>query len=118
VDGTVCCAAQRPSEIQRTSSAHELHGHLQLAVTPMNMHESFTFTPSVALPSKRNAPARSSLLKLLRMRLVAWLKKSADAYSDAVVYENLSRLSDAELKHRDLSRDILARDVGDRASSA
>jgi len=84
----------------------------------MNMHESFTFTPSVVLPSKRNASARSSRLKLLRMRLVAWLKKSADAYSDAVVYENLSRLSDAELKHRDLSRDILARDVGDGASSS
>jgi len=118
VDGTVCCAAQPPSEIQGTSSANELHGHLQLSVTPMNMHESFTFIPSVTLPSRRNAPARSSRLKLLRMKLVAWLKKSADDYSDAVVYENLSRLSDAELKHRDLSRDIIARDVGDRASSA
>lgn len=78
----------------------------------MNMHESFTFTQPVMLPSNRTAPARSSRLKLLRMRLVAWLKKCADDYSDAVVYENLSRLSDAELKHRELSRDILARDVG------
>ena len=85
---------------------------LQLSVTPMNMHESFTFTQPVVLPSSRTAPARSSQLKLLRMRFVAWLKKCADDYSNAVVYENLSRLSDAELKHRDLSRDILARDVG------
>ena len=85
---------------------------LQLSVTPMNMHESFTFTQPVVLPSSRTAPARSSRLKLLRMRLVAWLKKCADDYSDAVVYENLSRLSDAELKHRELSRDMLARDVG------
>ena len=46
------------------------------------------------------------------MRLVAWLKKCAADYSDVIVYENLSRLSDAELKHRELSRDILARDVG------
>ena len=76
------------------------------------MHESFTSNQPMVLPSSRTAPSRTSRLKLWRMRFVCWLKKCADAYSNAVVYENLSRLSDAELKHRDLSRDILARDVG------
>ena len=85
---------------------------LQLSVMPMNMHESFTFTQPVVLPSSTPAPPRFRRLKLLRRRLVAWLKKCANDYSDAIVYENLSRLSDAELKHRDLSRDIIARDVG------
>jgi len=84
---------------------------LQLSVMPMNMHESFTFTQPVVLPASKTAPPRFSWLKLLRRRLVAWLKKCANDYSDAIVYENLSRLSDAELKHRDLSRDIIARDV-------
>ena len=87
----------------------------------MNMHESFTSNQPMVLPSSKTASAHTSRLKLLRMRLVAWLKKCADDYSNAVAYESLSRLSDAELKHRDLSRDILARDVdggGDRASSA
>ena len=78
---------------------------------PMNMHESFTFTQPLVLSPSRAAPPRFSL-KLWRIRLVAWLKRCADDYSDAIVYENLSRLSDAELKHRDLSRDIIARDLG------
>ena len=85
---------------------------LQLSVMPMNMHESFTFTQPVVLPSSTTAPPRFRRLKLLRRWLVARFKKCADDYSDAIVYENLSRLSDAELKHRDLSRDIIARDVG------
>ena len=87
----------------------------------MNMHKSFTLTPAVVLPSRRSAPIRVSRLKRLCMKFVAWSKKCADNYSAAVVYENLSRLSDAELKHRDLRRDILTRDVGagdDRTSCA
>ena len=79
---------------------------------PMNMHESFTFTQPLVLPSSRAALPRFSRLNLWRIRLVAWLKRCTDDYSDAIVYENLTRLSDAELKHRDLSRDIIARDLG------
>jgi hypothetical protein len=45
-------------------------------------------------------------------RLVGWLKARADDYAAAAAYENLSRLSDAELRHRSLSRDVLARDLG------
>lgn len=44
-------------------------------------------------------------------RLVQWLKGCADNYAAAAAYENLSRLSDAELRHRSLSRDVLARDL-------
>jgi len=44
-------------------------------------------------------------------RLVRWLKARADDYAAASAYENLSRLSDAELRHRSLSRDVLARDL-------
>jgi len=108
----VCSTAQRPCEIQGTASAHKLLTNLQLAGMPMNMHQSFTFTQPLVLPSDSAARPRSSRLKRLRIRLLAWLKRCADDYSDAIVYENLSRLSDAELKHRDLSRDIIARDVG------
>jgi hypothetical protein len=77
----------------------------------MNMHESFTFSQPL-VPSGRAAPPRSSWLKLMPMRLPAWLKKCAGDDSDAIVLENLSRLSDTELKDRDLSQDIIALDVG------
>jgi hypothetical protein len=59
-----------------------------------------------------SARPRSSWLTLLRKRFLAWLKKYADDYSDAIVHENLSRLSDTELKYRDLSQDSIALDVG------
>lgn len=52
-----------------------------------------------------------SRLRLLYARLVKWLKGCAEAYAAAAAYENLSRLSDAELRHRGLSRDVLARDL-------
>jgi uncharacterized protein YjiS (DUF1127 family) len=75
----------------------------------MNMHESVA--PSEEITSSAPAAARSSWLRLVRARLVAWMKACADHYAAAVAYEELSRLSDAELKHRGLSRDILARDL-------
>jgi hypothetical protein len=43
--------------------------------------------------------------------LAARVKRCADHYASATAYEELSRLSDAELKHRGLTRDILARDL-------
>jgi len=47
-----------------------------------------------------------------RRRLTAWAANLADNYAAAAAYDSLSRLSDAELKRRGLSRDILARDLG------
>ncbi len=41
----------------------------------------------------------------------AWAEACADSYAASAAYENLSRLSDAELRRRGLSRENLARDV-------
>jgi hypothetical protein len=43
--------------------------------------------------------------------LAVWAKTCADSYAAAAIYDDLSRLSDTQLKHRGLSRDILARDL-------
>jgi hypothetical protein len=55
-------------------------------------------------------PSRSSF-GLLRAKLLAWARDLADYYAAASAYENLSRLSDTQLKRLELSRDILARDL-------
>jgi hypothetical protein len=43
--------------------------------------------------------------------LIAWFRTAADYYDAAATYEELARLSDAELARRGLSRDTLGRDV-------
>lgn len=73
----------------------------------MNMHESFALSETTCSPS---APARSWLGSAFA-GFVAWVKRCADHYAAAAVYEELSRLSDAQLKHRGLSRDVLVRDL-------
>jgi len=40
-----------------------------------------------------------------------WIKATADYHAAAAMYEQLSRLSDAELQRRGLSRATLARDI-------
>jgi hypothetical protein len=52
-----------------------------------------------------------SRLSFFYGKLVEWLKGCAEAYAAAAAYENLSRLSDGELRRRGLSRDVLARDL-------
>ena len=47
----------------------------------------------------------------LRARASAWLRTCADYYDAAAMYEELSRLSDAELTRRGLDRPNLARDI-------
>ena len=42
---------------------------------------------------------------------ITWLNACADYYAAAAMYEYLSKLSDAELHRRGLSRDTLTRDV-------
>jgi hypothetical protein len=61
----------------------------------------------LAMPT---VPARSWFRSQLNW-LVGWMKGCADNYAAAAAYENLSRLSDAELRHRSLHRDVLARDL-------
>jgi hypothetical protein len=47
----------------------------------------------------------------LAMRFADWITAAADHYAAAAAYEQLSRLSDAELQRRGLSRATLAQDI-------
>ena len=46
-----------------------------------------------------------------RATVAAWLNRCADQWDAAAAYEELSRLSDAQLEHRGLRRDTLAPDL-------
>lgn len=68
------------------------------------------------LPAKAARRSASSLRlsdfgSSLGARIADWITTAADYYKAAVAYEQLSRLSDAELHRRGLSRATLARDV-------
>ena len=56
------------------------------------------------------APIRDRL-KVIGVAIKEWARTCADYWSAAAVYDDLRRLSDAELHRRGLSRDTLARDV-------
>ena len=72
------------------------------------MHERFA--PS-KLVSPATAPAPRAWFGLLISTLAARVKDCADHYAAAAAYEHLLRLSERELNHRGLSRDILSRDL-------
>ena len=61
-------------------------------------------------PSETAASLSSSIRSLARF-FITWVNSCADYYAAAAMYEQLSRLSNAELHKRGLSRDTLARDV-------
>jgi hypothetical protein len=50
-------------------------------------------------------------LGALRAHIAAWVETGADYYKAANLYEELSMLSDAELRSRGFSRATLARDL-------
>jgi hypothetical protein len=75
----------------------------------VNMHESFV--PFEAATTFNPSESARPLWPGLLARLTAWARGCADSYAAAAAYEQLSRLSDAELRRRELSRDILARDL-------
>ena len=50
-------------------------------------------------------------MERLRTAAVGWIRTAANYYAAAALYEQLSRLSDSELKRRGLSRANLAHDV-------
>ena len=77
----------------------------------MNMHERFA-APDVMIPGAGASP-QPSWFRLLPIRLATWVRTCANHYAAAVAYDDLSRLSDTQLKHRGLSRDVLARDLGE-----
>jgi len=74
----------------------------------MNMHEKFA---AFELTYSADLRPQISPWRGLCRGLGTWVKNCADRYAAAAVYEELSRLSDAELRHRSLTRDILARDL-------
>ncbi len=57
-------------------------------------------------------------ISFLAARVAGWTNTVADYYAAAAIYEQLSRLSDAELKRRGLSRATLARDIGQAHDTA
>jgi len=75
----------------------------------MNMHERFA-APEGTMASA-GASRGPSWLRLMATHLAVWAKTCADSYAAAAIYDDLSRLSDTQLKHRGLSRDILVRDL-------
>jgi hypothetical protein len=62
------------------------------------------------LPTETTDPLSSSI-KSLAQRITRWASACADYYEAAALYDQLSRLSNAELHRRGLSRETLARDV-------
>jgi hypothetical protein len=67
------------------------------------------------LPAETAQPSPSLFLRSsfgpLAQRIADWVTTAADYNEAAAMYERLSRLSDAELKRRGLSRTTLARDI-------
>jgi len=62
-------------------------------------------------PLGTSRPSFGARLGALRSHLAAWVGTCADYYRAAALYDDLSRLSDAELHRRGLSRATLAWDL-------
>jgi hypothetical protein len=78
--------------------------------------------PSLAAdePPGTSRASFGARLGALRLHLAAWVGTCADYYQAAGFYDDLSRLSDAELDRRGLSRATLAWDLSrgcDRTNS-
>ena len=71
----------------------------------MTAHDQILATESI------RTRTLSDWIRCVARRIVAWADTCADYYAAAAMYEQLSRLSDAELARRGLSRATLARDV-------
>jgi hypothetical protein len=78
----------------------------------MNMHERGAPLDE-PMPIAR-APRPAAWLASIGATLSAWAKNWADHWAAAAAYDDLSRLSDTQLKHRGLSRDMLTRDLDGR----
>ena len=60
---------------------------------------------------RRLASQLADFIKPIAERTSAWIMTCADHYAAAAMYEQLSRLSNAELERRGLNRATLARDI-------
>jgi len=69
--------------------------------------------PLPAQSTLRSAPEIpfANSVSSLGTRFADWLATAADYYTAAAIYEQLSRLSDAELQRRGFSRTTLASDI-------
>ena len=63
------------------------------------------------VPATETAASLSSSIKSLARFVTTWANSCADYYAAAAMYEQLSKLSNAELNKRGLSRDTLAQDL-------
>jgi hypothetical protein len=72
-------------------------------------HISGIYSGIDAVP--RRAASLAGSIKSLARFFVTWVDSCAEHYAAAAIYQQLSRLSDAELRKRGLSRDTLLRDV-------
>jgi hypothetical protein len=66
---------------------------------------------SLSAPRTTGGMQLSKHISLIAERIASSIESMASYYAAATMYEQLSRLSDAELQRRGLSRDKLARDV-------
>jgi hypothetical protein len=67
-----------------------------------------------ALAAPRGGLQLAARLSSMVKSIGDYINMMVDFYAAAAIYEQLNRLSDAELYRRGLSRDTLARDVGAR----
>jgi len=74
----------------------------------MTTYQSFS-SPRLVVIGR--ASSRHGRFRRLRARVATWLRTCADYYEAAALYEELDRLSDAELARRGLQRPNLARDI-------
>jgi hypothetical protein len=64
-----------------------------------------------AVPRAETAASLSNAIKSLARLFVTWADNCGNNYAAAAIYGQLTRLSNAELHKRGLSRDTLARNV-------
>jgi hypothetical protein len=75
----------------------------------MNMYESPPFSEHARDSASVDPPMRP--VPRLAARIFDWFHTCAEYYAAATTYEQLSRLSDADLRRRGLDRSTLARDL-------
>jgi hypothetical protein len=75
----------------------------------MTMHEALLTTDTAS--SSTEAASLSDWIRQAGTRFGTWVNTCADYYAAAAMYEQLHKLSDAELERRGFNRATLGRDV-------
>ena len=75
------------------------------------MDTSAHLSPGTVAERRSRAPFLRRRLNAIAARIAAWATARADRLAAAVIYQELSKLPDAELRDRGLSRATLAHDV-------